>query len=104
LAGLKTGELGSLLSALCMLGMGRMDARVVFGGLGPLEVADSSQTVPVEVADILGLLRETGAPSVRVVGATLGGRGSIEEADVVGRMEAGVVSSGLGPSEATNCP
>lgn len=65
-----------------------------------MEVANSSQNLPVEVADTWGPLGETGVPLVRDVGPTLGRRCSSEEAGVVGR----VVSGDMGPPEVTNCP
>jgi hypothetical protein len=98
LAGLKTGVIGSLTPGLCTPGMDRLEARGVAGRL--VEVAYSSQNVPVEVADTLGPLREIGAPLMRDVGATLSGRGSSKEASMVGR----VVFGDMGPPEATDCP
>ena len=56
--------------------------------------------MPVEVADTLGSLRETGATPVREGGAILDGRSSSEEDGVVGRM----VPGDMGPSEEAECP
>jgi hypothetical protein len=47
LAGLKIGDLGFSTLAVCELVKGRT---AVFGSMGPFEVGDSPQTVPVEVS------------------------------------------------------
>jgi hypothetical protein len=57
LAGLKTDDLVFTNSAFCKPKMGRTEAGVVFGSLGPFEASDSPQTVPVEVSGWAFLVR-----------------------------------------------
>jgi hypothetical protein len=81
LAGLKIGDLGFSTLAVCELVKGRT---AVFGSMGPFEVGDSPQTVPVEVSGSRGCPSETKVSPAKVVekvGATSGGMGPFEAGD-----------------------
>ena len=98
LAESKNGTLGFLEPGLSTPGMARLKSKGVSGGQG--EADNPSRNVPVEAADTLGSLRETGATPMRKGGAILDGRSSSEEDGAVGRM----IPGDMGPSKEAECP